>query len=81
MSPRTKLALTQNTIIGVPVIIVISVFNGIFANSSAEIHALGSAVFGYSTSLVMLYITLNLFRIKSRFDQQQQVQPALKNTK
>lgn len=80
MTPRTKLALIQNTIIGVPVIVVISLFNGIEANASALIHALGSAVFGYSTSLVMLYITLRWFRIKSKFDKQPlQVQPVIKN--
>lgn len=68
MNPRTKLALVQNTIIGVPVILVISIFNGVFANASALDHVVGSAVFGYSTSLIMLYATLNLFRIRSRFD-------------
>lgn len=68
MNPRTKLALIQNTVIGVPVILVISIFNGVFASASALDHVIGSAVFGYSTSLIMLYITLNLFRIRSRFD-------------
>ena len=71
-SPRTKLALVQNTIIGVPVIAVISAFNGLTAsNPSPVVHTLGSAVFGFATSLVMLYVTLVAFRIRSRYDEKQ----------
>jgi hypothetical protein len=85
MNPRTKLALIQNTIIGVPVISALSIFNAIYAkNLSGPEILLGSAGLGYMTSLVMLYITLRWFRIKSRFDRQQQeqtVQPTIQNTK
>lgn len=84
MNPRTKLALIQNTIIGVPVITVLSLFNALYAkNLSGPEILLGSAGLGYITSLVMLYITLRWFRIKSRFDgqQQQTVQPVIQNSK
>lgn len=73
MTPRTKLALIQNTIIGIPVIVVISIFNGIEANASAMVHVLGSAIFGYTTSLVMLFITLKWFKVKSKFDQEARI--------
>jgi hypothetical protein len=81
MSPRTKLALVQNTIIGVPVILVISAFNGVTASDpSLVVHTLGSAVFGFATSLTMLYITLVAFRIKSRYDEKQGVGKAMPQT-
>lgn len=70
LKPRTKLALVQNTVIGVPVIVVISIFNGVTAsNQSPLLHLLGSAVFGYATSLVMLYLTLVAFRVRSSYDE------------
>jgi hypothetical protein len=86
MNPRTKLALIQNTIIGVPVITVLSLFNALYAkNLSGPEILLGSAGLGYMTSLVMLYITLRWFRIKSKFDtqreQQQTLRAAIQNPK
>lgn len=71
MKPRTRLALVQNCFIGIPVIIAISVFNGIFASSSALVHTLGSAVVGFCVSFLMLYISLSTFKIKSRYDDKQ----------
>jgi hypothetical protein len=79
LNPRTKLALIQNTIIGVPVISVLSIFNAVYAkNLSGPEILLGSAGLGYLTSLIMLYITLRWFRIKSRFDRPQQQSAAVR---
>ena len=68
MKPRTKLALIQNAFIGVPVIIAISLFNGIFATASAVDHALGSAIVGFCVSFLMLYVSLSAFGIRSKYD-------------
>lgn len=69
MKPRTKLALLQNTLVGIPVILVMSLFNGATAhNPSILLHVGGSAVLGYATSLVFLYLSLRVFRVRSRYD-------------
>jgi hypothetical protein len=69
MSPRTKLALLQNTFVGVPVIAVMSAFNGLTAaDPSIALHVAGSAALGYLTSLVFLYLSLRAFRVKSKYD-------------
>jgi hypothetical protein len=69
MNPRTKLALLQNTFVGVPVIIVMSAYNGLTAsNPSILLHVVGSASLGYLTSLVFLYASLKTFKVKSKYD-------------
>jgi hypothetical protein len=68
MNPRTKLALLQNTFVGVPVIIVMSAYNGLIAsNPSILLHVAGSASLGYLTSLVFLYASLKMFKVKSKY--------------
>jgi len=68
MNPRTKLALLQNTFVGVPVIAVMSVFNGLTASDpSILLHVAGSASLGYLTSLVFLYLSLHVFKVKSKY--------------
>jgi hypothetical protein len=54
--------------IGVPVIIAISIFNGIEADASPLIHTVGSAVVGFGASFVMLYLSLKYFNIRSKYD-------------
>ena len=73
MKPRTKLAIIQNCFIGLPVIVVLTIFNGITAsNPSPIVHSLGTAVLGFGMSFLMLYISLSTFKIKSRYDDGQQ---------
>jgi hypothetical protein len=66
LKERTKIALIQNTFVGVPVIIAISIFNAIFATSSPLFHGLGSAIVGYLVSLIFVYLSLKLLRLERR---------------
>jgi hypothetical protein len=66
LKERTKIALIQNTFVGVPVIIAISIFNAIFASSSPLFHGLGSAIVGYLVSLIFVYLSLKLLRLERR---------------
>jgi len=68
VTPR-KLALLQNTFVGVLVIAVMSAFNGLTTADPSVVllHVGGSAALGYLTSLVFLYATLKIFKVKSKY--------------
>ena len=59
MKPRTKVALAQNTAVGVPVILAEAVFSGL--PLTLVQHVVVAAIGGYAVSLVMVYVTLRGF--------------------
>jgi hypothetical protein len=59
MRPRTKIALAQNTVVGVPVIIGEALFSGLPLTGVQ--HVLLAACGGYAISLVGVYATLRGF--------------------
>jgi len=68
LNARTKLAIIQNMVIGIPVIIGISLFNGLATDASALVHTLGSAVIGFTISFLMLYASLRWLKVRSKYD-------------
>ncbi len=69
MKPRTKLAIIQNCFIGLPVIVILTIFNAATAsNPSPLVHSLGTALLGFGTSFFMLYVSLQTFKIRSKYD-------------
>lgn len=59
MHPRTKIALAQNTVVGVPVIVAEAIFSGLPLTEVQHIAL--AALGGYAVSLVFVYLTLRGF--------------------
>lgn len=59
MKPRTKVALAQNTAVGLPVVLAEAILSGL--PLSLVQHVVVAAVGGYAVSLVMVYLTLRGF--------------------
>jgi hypothetical protein len=64
LQERTKTALIMNTIVGVPVIVALSVFTSVVSISSPAIRGLSTACLGYAVSLIFVYLSLRLLKLK-----------------